>query len=43
MNFILLEIKLWFKNDSSAPKSYFFEKNKVNVITGASSTGKTTI
>lgn len=43
MNFILLEIKLWFKNDSSAPKSYFFEKNKVNVITGASSTGKSTI
>ena len=43
MNFILLEIKLWFKNDASAPKSYFFEKNKVNVITGASSTGKSTI
>ncbi len=43
MNFILLEIKLWFKNDTSEPKSYFFEKNKVNVITGASSTGKSTI
>lgn len=43
MNFILLEIKLWFKNESIAPKSYIFEKNKVNVITGASSTGKTTI
>lgn len=43
MNFILLEIKLWFKNESLSPKSYYFEKNKVNVITGTSSTGKTTI
>ncbi|SCB85986.1 MULTISPECIES: DUF3732 domain-containing protein [Snodgrassella] len=43
MKFILLEIKLWFKNESISPKSYLFKPNKINVITGSSSTGKTTI
>lgn len=43
MKFILREIKLWFKNDCSIPKSYLFEANKINVISGDSSTGKSTI
>lgn len=43
MKFIIHEIKLWFKNENDAPKSYFFEANKINVITGSSSRGKTTI
>ena len=42
MNFYIKEIKLWFKTHTQ-PKSYFFKKNKVNVITGDSSTGKSSI
>jgi Protein of unknown function (DUF3732). len=41
MKFVLHEIKLWFKKEDSEPKSYFFLPDKVNVITGGSSTGKT--
>lgn len=42
MKFILHEIKLWFKDKTFNPKSYHFLPNKVNVITGESSTGKST-
>ncbi|MGV8946467.1 MAG: DUF3732 domain-containing protein [Lutibacter sp.] len=41
MKFILHEIKLWFKDENSAPKSYEFLANKINVITGDATTGKT--
>ena len=41
MKFILREIKLWFQKEGSKPKSYLFEPDKVNVITGDSTTGKT--
>jgi hypothetical protein len=41
MKFILHEIKLWFQKEDSEPKSYFFLPDKVNVITGGSTTGKT--
>lgn len=41
MKFILHEIKLWFKDENAQSKSYFFLPNKVNVITGDSTTGKT--
>jgi hypothetical protein len=41
MKFILHEIKLWFQKENSEPKSYFFLLVKVNVITGGSTTGKT--
>lgn len=41
MKFILHEIKLWFKDDHAEPKSYGFLENKINVITGDSTTGKT--
>lgn len=41
MKFILHEIKLWFKDENTEPKSYQFLPNKVNVITGDSTTGKT--
>ena len=41
MIFILHEIKLWFKDEGSTPKSYFFEPNKINVVTGGATTGKT--
>ena len=43
MKFILHEIKLWFHKKDSEPKSYSFLPNKVNVITGDSTTGKTSI
>ena len=39
MNFYIRQIKLWFKKNV-APKVYEFEPNKINVITGDSSTGK---
>lgn len=42
MNFYIKKIKLWFKTHSQ-PKEYTFEKNKVNVVTGDSSTGKSSI
>lgn len=41
MKFILHEIKLWFKDENTEPKNYQFLPNKVNVITGDSTTGKT--
>lgn len=41
MKFILHEIKLWFKNRNAKPKSYDLLPNKINVITGGSTTGKT--
>lgn len=41
MKFILHEIKLWFKNEDATPKSYYFLPDKVNVITGGATTGKT--
>ena len=41
MRFILHEVKLWFKNEESPPKSYQLLPDKVNVITGDATTGKT--
>ncbi|WP_316822575.1 DUF3732 domain-containing protein [Pedobacter gandavensis] len=41
MKFILHEIKLWFKDEDAVPKSYNFLPDKVNVITGGATTGKT--
>ncbi len=41
MKFIMHEIKLWFKEKNSTPKSYELKPNKVNVITGDATTGKT--
>lgn len=41
MKFVLHEIKLWFKDTATEPKSYEFLPNKVNVITGDATTGKT--
>lgn len=43
MKFILYEIKLWFKDEDTEPKNYQFLPNKVNVITGDSTTGKTSL
>lgn len=40
MNFYIKEIKLWF-NGNFEPKSYFLEPNKINVITGTATKGKT--
>ena len=42
MNFYIKKIKLWFSTHSQ-PIEYEFKKNKVNVITGDSSTGKSSI
>lgn len=42
MNFYIKTIKLWFKHNDTAVE-YEFHKNKVNVITGDSSTGKSSI
>lgn len=42
MNFYIKQIKLWFKKDVE-PKVYEFKPNKINVITGDSSTGKSSI
>jgi hypothetical protein len=41
MKFVLHEVKLWFKKENSEPKSYEFLPDKVNVITGDATTGKT--
>lgn len=41
MRFIISEIKLWFKGNNKLAKSYELLPNKVNVITGDSTTGKT--
>lgn len=42
MNFYIKTIKLWFKHNDAAVE-YEFHKNKVNVITGDSSTGKSSL
>lgn len=42
MNFYIKKIKLWFSTHNH-PIEYLFEKNKVNVVTGDSSTGKSSI
>lgn len=42
MNFYIKKIKLWFHSHPE-PKEYEFKPNKVNVITGDSSTGKSSI
>lgn len=42
MNFYIRQIKLWFKINLE-PKVYEFKPNKINVITGDSSTGKSSI
>lgn len=41
MKFVLHEIKLWFKDTTAEPKSYQFLPDKINVITGDATTGKT--
>ena len=41
MKFILHEIKLWFKKEDYKPISYKFLPDKINVITGDATTGKT--
>lgn len=43
MNFYIHKIQLWFTREDAAPVTYCFEPNKVNVITGDSSTGKSSI
>ena len=40
MRFVLHEIKLWFQNGDD-PKSYKFLADRINVITGDATTGKT--
>lgn len=42
MNFYIKKIKLWFKTHNQ-PIEYVFKPNKVNVVTGDSSTGKSSI
>ena len=42
MNFYIRKIKLWFKQNVK-PKVYEFVPNKINVITGDSSTGKSSV
>ena len=42
MNFYIKKIRLWFVNHPE-PKDYEFKPNKVNVVTGDSSTGKSSI
>ncbi len=41
MKFIIHEIKLWFRGDNNISKSYELLPNKVNVVTGDATTGKT--
>ena len=41
MKFIIHEIKLWFKGGNNISKSYELLPNKVNVVTGDATTGKT--
>lgn len=42
MNFYISKIRLWFRNDDE-PRDLDFDKDKVNVITGDSSTGKSSV
>jgi hypothetical protein len=41
MKFILHEVKLWFKGEDSFSKSYELLPDRINVITGDATTGKT--
>ena len=41
MRFILHEVKLWFKGKNTSPKSYELFPDRINVITGDATTGKT--
>ncbi len=46
MNFYIVSIKIWFKGfreDSRKTVVYYFEPDKINVITGDSSTGKSSL
>ena len=43
MNFYIHKIQLWFTREDADHVTYEFEPNKVNVITGDSSTGKSSI
>ncbi|WPO49045.1 DUF3732 domain-containing protein [Pseudomonas sp. S1Bt23] len=43
MNFQILQLIVWPKNPINSPQVIKFEKGKVNVITGASRTGKSAI
>lgn len=43
MSFWVKQIKIWSIHKTVKPKVYNFEQNKVNVITGDSTTGKTSI
>lgn len=42
MNFYISKIKLWFRNGEE-PRTFEFLRDKVNVITGDSSTGKSSV
>lgn len=41
MKFIIHEVKLWFKRKDTAAQSYILLPNRINVITGDATTGKT--
>ena len=43
MNFYISKIILWAKNPSLPPREINFELNKINIISGESSTGKSSI
>lgn len=43
MNFWINKIQLWFRRSDASPVTYEFEANNVNVITGDSSTGKSSV
>ena len=43
MNFVIREIKIWFNDKDYKPLSYTFEENKVNIITGDSTKGKSSV
>ena len=43
MKFIIKEIKMWFNDKSFEPNIYTFEANKINVITGDSTKGKSSV
>lgn len=46
MNLYIASIKMWFKGfreDSQKTVTYYFERDKINVITGDSSTGKSSL
>ena len=42
MNFYISKIRLWFRNGAK-PRDLKFYEDKVNVITGDSSTGKSSV